>query len=76
METTMMLDEKLARIRACRSNIRRYQRLLQTQLTHLERSFIKRRMAEEERTVSELSASTFPIILNAPKSATGTERAA
>lgn len=72
----MMLDEKLARIRACSSNIRRYRRLLRTQLTDLERSFIKRRIAEEEQALSQLSVSTFPITFNAPKAADGAERAA
>ena len=43
-----MIDENLARLRAHRNNIARYRRLLQTNLTVLERDFIERRLAEEE----------------------------
>jgi len=43
----MMVDEKLARIRARTSNIRRYRRLLKTELIELERSFILKRLSEE-----------------------------
>ena len=44
----MMIDENLARLRAHRNNIGRYRRLLQTNLTVLERDFIERRLAEED----------------------------
>ena len=33
----------------CRQNIRRYEKLLRTELTDHERAFIKRRLAEEEQ---------------------------
>jgi hypothetical protein len=37
-----MIDENFARLRAHRNNIYRYRRLLGTQLTDLERDYIKR----------------------------------
>lgn len=43
----MMSDDKLALMRAHRNNIRRYRRLLETELTDLERRFIEQRLAEE-----------------------------
>lgn len=58
--STMMADEKLARIRARTSNIRRYRRLLQTQLTELERSFVLKRLSEEQDALAELADKTFP----------------
>ena len=42
-----MIDENLARFRAHRNNVGRYRRLLQTNLTMLERDFIERRLSEE-----------------------------
>ncbi len=58
--STMAIDEKLARIRARTSNIRRYRRLLKTELTDLERNFILKRLSEEEAALAELSDETFP----------------
>jgi hypothetical protein len=52
-----MVEERLARLRAYRNNIQRYEWLLTTQLSDLERSFITRRLAEEERAVLSLSES-------------------
>jgi hypothetical protein len=43
-----MIDEKYARLCAFRNNINRYQRLLSTELSELERQFIERRLAEEK----------------------------
>jgi len=43
-----MIEENVARLRARRQNIDRYNRLLRTNLTALERDFIKRRIAEEQ----------------------------
>lgn len=57
---TMMVDEKLARIRARTSNISRYRRLLKTELTELERRFILKRLSEEQRALKELTAEAFP----------------
>jgi hypothetical protein len=56
---TMMLDENLARLRAHRSNIHRYRRLLATRLTELERGYIEKRLNEELASLEELSATTF-----------------
>ncbi|EKS42440.1 hypothetical protein HMPREF9696_00605 [Afipia clevelandensis ATCC 49720] len=61
--STMMVDEKLARIRARTSNIRRYRRLLKTELTELERSFVLKRLSEEERALRELTGETFPVAI-------------
>lgn len=56
-----MTDDKLALTRAHRSNISRYERLLATQLTELERNYIKRRLAEERSALTALTAPGFPI---------------
>lgn len=51
-----MPDETTIRILVHRQNIHRYKFLLQTQLTDVERTFITRRIAEEESEVRRLSA--------------------
>ena len=56
-----MLDERFARLRTHRNNIARYQGLLKTKLTDLERQFIERRLSEEQSEFELLSASTFPV---------------
>lgn len=61
-----MLDDKLALIRAHRSNIHRYQRLLRTKLSQLERNFIERRMAEEKAALQALATDTFPLAFTLP----------
>lgn len=61
--STMMVDGKLARIRARTSNIRRYSRLLKTELTELERSFILKRLSEEQSALRELTGETFPLAI-------------
>jgi hypothetical protein len=40
----------------CRQNIRRYERLLNSYLTDLERDFIKRRIAEEKQALQSAGA--------------------
>jgi hypothetical protein len=50
---SQMIDEKLARLRAHRNNVRRYRWLLNT--TDLERQFIERRMAEENSAFQALA---------------------
>jgi hypothetical protein len=55
-----MLDEALARFRAHRQNINRYQSLLQTNLTELERGFVERRILEEEAAISALAFGASP----------------
>lgn len=44
----------------CCQNIRRYKRLLRTELTDLERAFIKRRLAEEEHSLQLIEAQRPP----------------
>lgn len=58
-----MIDEKLALLRARRNNIRRYDRLLKTELTEFERRYIERRLSEERSAMEEITASTFPLAL-------------
>ncbi|MCP3402030.1 hypothetical protein NLM25_33710 [Bradyrhizobium sp. CCGB01] len=56
-----MLAVDIARIQAHRNNIRRYQRLLETKLTEVERSFIERRLDEERASVETIAAGAFPV---------------
>ena len=55
-----MIDEALAQFRAHRQNINRYRSLLRTRLTEIERSFIERRIAEEEAAISVLAFASSP----------------
>lgn len=55
-----MLDLNLERIRAHQKNIARYRRLLATHLTDLERSYIERRLREEQASAEVLLQGTFP----------------
>ena len=66
-----MMDDKLALLRAHRTNVNRYQRLLGTKLTEFERGFIERRLSEERSAIEKLAASTFPISFQTPISAIG-----
>lgn len=50
-----MPDEVTVRILVHRQNIHRYKFLLETKLTDVERTFITRRIAEEEAEVRRLS---------------------
>jgi hypothetical protein len=68
---TTMMDEKLALLRAHRNNIRRYNRLLKTNLTELERQFIEKRLSEERAAMENVAASTFPISFKIPPPASG-----
>jgi hypothetical protein len=61
-----MIDEKLARLRTHRNNIGRYNRLLKTELTDLERRFIEKRVSEERMAMEALTASNFPIAFPMP----------
>jgi hypothetical protein len=58
---TSMIDESLARLRAHRNNIHRYRRLLKTEITDLERTYIERRLIEEEAAMQALPDSVFPL---------------
>lgn len=59
--STMMVDEKLARIRSRTSNIQRYRRLLKTELTEIERCFVLKRLSEEQDALAKLTDETFPL---------------
>jgi hypothetical protein len=52
-----MIDEKWARLRSRWNNVRRYRRLLQTELTELERQFVERRLNEENSAMESLTSS-------------------
>ena len=58
-----MIEKNLARLRAHRNNIRRYERLLATQLSDLERAFIAKRLEEEQGEAEALVKTTFPLAL-------------
>lgn len=59
-----MIDESLARLSAYRQNIDRYRRLLRTNLTALEQTFIERRIAEEQLALDGLAAETIAMTLS------------
>ena len=61
-----MIDQALAEFRAHRQNINRYRSLLQTNLTELERSFIERRLAEEEAALTALAFGASPPLAQTP----------
>ena len=64
-----MVDENPARLRAHRQNIERYRRLLETDLTVLEREFIERRITEEESALDGLASDTLAMTLKMPRKA-------
>jgi hypothetical protein len=47
---------QLQKIRAIRANIKRYRRLLATELTELERNYLERRLREEGESLSALTS--------------------
>lgn len=49
-----MVDGQTALIHAHRNNIRRYQRLLKTHLTDVERQYIEARLSEEQAVLASL----------------------
>jgi hypothetical protein len=55
-----MLDINRERLRAHQKNIERYRRLLRTHLSDLERSYIERRLSEEEASLKGILRETFP----------------
>lgn len=55
-----MTETTLERLRAHRNNIRRYQRLLATRLSDLERAYIARRLTEERACVESLLRKALP----------------
>ena len=54
-QVTTMIEEKVARLRAHDNNITRYRRLLETDLSDLERGFIERRLNEERSAMKSLA---------------------
>jgi hypothetical protein len=56
-EDNGMIDENWAHLRARRNNVRRYRRLLQTELTEIERLYIERRLNEEKSAIESLTSS-------------------
>jgi hypothetical protein len=55
-----MLDIASARLRTHRNNITRYRRLLETNLTELEREYIQRRLSEEQSNLEALGSVASP----------------
>jgi hypothetical protein len=53
----MMTDFRTAKILSHQRNIKRYARLLATELTELERQYLHKRMAEEQAELERLQAS-------------------
>ncbi|UGY03130.1 hypothetical protein [Bradyrhizobium quebecense] len=60
-----MTDEDFALLRTHRNNIHRYRRLLETQLSALERQYLERRLSEEQTAIEMLSRSILPLALGA-----------
>src|SRR6202021_3909642 len=60
-EDNRMIDENWDHLRARRNSVRRYRRLLQTELTELERRYIERRLNEEKSAMESLTSSTAPL---------------
>jgi len=59
-QVTTMIEEKVARLRAHDNNIIRYRRLLETDLSDLERGFIERRLNEERSAMKSLANHPVP----------------
>ncbi|KWV57482.1 hypothetical protein AS156_39865 [Bradyrhizobium macuxiense] len=60
------MDERLERLRAHRNNIGRYRRLLNTELSDLEREFVDRRLSEEVMAMQLLTADMPPLVMDQP----------
>ncbi|MCC8960087.1 hypothetical protein H8B02_43795 [Bradyrhizobium sp. Pear77] len=56
-----LFDRRLEQLRAHRNNVLRYRRLLQTQLSDLEREFIERRLSEEVGAMQGVAADIPPL---------------
>ena len=65
---TAMAGYELAKIEALRANIRRYRRLLATQLTELERNYLERRLAEDRNALLALTSRSAPQTVSADNS--------
>ncbi|WP_245312836.1 hypothetical protein [Bradyrhizobium macuxiense] len=64
--TSQRIDERLERLRAHRNNIGRYRRLLNTELSDLEREFVDRRLSEEVMAMQLLTADMPPLVMDQP----------
>ena len=49
------MDERIARLRAHRRNIERYQSLLKTRLSDFEQQYLERRLSEERFAIETLN---------------------
>ena len=58
----MTPDDRIDRIKAYEANLKRYARLLTTQLTQVERAFIHKRIAEERLALDSLYAPPDDVI--------------
>ena len=67
--TSELIDERLERLRTHRNNIGRYRRLLNTELSDLERKFIERRLSEEKMAMQILAADIPPLAVARPPDA-------
>ena len=64
-----MIEEKAARLRAHGNNVSRYRRLLETNLSDIERRFLERRLNEEWSAMESLanpSISTYGVDWRGP----------
>jgi hypothetical protein len=63
-----MTEERIARLRTHRNNIDRYRRLLETDLSEVERHYLERRLSEEQAAMEmNLSAVEPSPIMVEPK---------
>jgi hypothetical protein len=60
----MITNVTMERLRAHRNNIHRYQRLLTTRLSDLERGYVQRRLGEEQACVEALLQESLPYRLS------------
>jgi hypothetical protein len=61
-----MIDENWDHLRARWNNVRRYRRLLQTELTELERRYIEKRLNEEKSAMESLAISAHTQVEKTP----------
>ena len=55
MQLRAVMDERIARLRAHRRNIERYQSLLKTRLSDFEQQYLERRLSEERFAIETLN---------------------
>ncbi|MHC2334677.1 hypothetical protein [Bradyrhizobium sp. USDA 4454] len=69
LRASEQIDERFERLRAHRTNVGRYRRLLGTELSDLERDFVNRRLSEEMTAMQALTADIPPLVLDPPANA-------